>query len=666
MKTCILFLLTTLITTFGFSETDSTLVKTKVNAVTVYPEGAQITREISISSKLGKSVLIFDDLPYEITQDNLQLGCNKLQHILSLKLEKVYGSSKEKSKDILDLDAQLDKIKLQAQQLKNGLKLLKLEQDLLSKNDKLNSMSTTIPLAELKQTVAYFNQKMEAIESKRFDIKLKQEALKKQTREINKQLQVLYNKRNTQNSRLIVTINNTTLEKTHYTLSYYHKHAGWLPNYNFRVDEIDKPLIADYNATVFQSTGENWKDIKLTLATVEPILNEPIKELEPWVLENKNATNNVAVKTKTPTYSMTYTGSSSSIRGTITDAGNGETVPMANVVVKNGSTVVQGTSTDFDGKYIISPLDPGTYNVEASFIGYSTKKISGVTVSPSTSTQLDVELSEEGTMIDEVMLVWEEPLIDPDKTGTVFTRENIESGTGGNLGGSFGRRSGGNRYIAAKPSKAPISSIIEGILNDLKHDISHPEFKIETPFTILSDKHKSDVRIKSIEVPTTYQYHIVPKIEQYAFLQAEIPDWNTYNFLSGNAKIYLKGKFIGQTYLDTDNFSDTLNLQLGKDLDIQVKRTYVQKQGNKTINGNKVKETIAYNIAVKNNKTTPIQLFVKDQIPITYRKDIIIELLEYNEANVNHKEGALTWDIYLKPSEKKDINFSYLAKYPKE
>lgn len=100
---------------------------------------------------------------------------------------------------------------------------------------------------------------------------------------------------------------------------------------------------------------------------------------------------------------------------------------MANVVVKSGQNVVQGGSTDFDGKYIISPLSPGTYNVEISFIGYATKKVSGVIISPAKSTQLDVQLSEEGTMIDEVIVVWEEPIIDPDKTGTTVTKAEIDA-----------------------------------------------------------------------------------------------------------------------------------------------------------------------------------------------------------------------------------------------
>lgn len=654
MKTILLLICTTLITLCNFAQTDSLKIATKVKAVTVYPEGAQITREISLTHKLGKSILIFEDLPYEINQDNLQLGCNKLQHISALKLEKVYGSSQGKQKETLALEAEIDAITLTAKHLNNKLELLKIEKDLLLKNSKLNSESTTIPLEELKQTVAYFNKKMETIETAKLNIALEKEGLKDQIKTINKQLQALRNKRNKNTSRLIVTIHNKTTKKANYTLSYFHEYAGWVPDYNLRVENIDQPLTADYNATVFQSTGEDWKEVNLTLSTITPTINESNIELGTWVLEQKNAKKHVqpvAPPKQTQTLSST-----SSLRGVITDASSGETIPMANIVIKKNYTIVHGGATDFDGRYIISPLSPGNYTVEVSYIGYATQTFSGVIISPSKSTELNVELKEDNGLLEEVSLVYEAPLIDADKTGTTIHMNHPPRAY-----------SSSPRIRTPKTPKlkAPIQSIVDNILQDLKQEITYPEFKIDAPFTILADSRETNVRIKSLKIPTDYHYHIIPKVQQYAFLQAQIPNWTTYEFLSGNAKIYLKGKFIGQTFLDTDNFSDTLNLQLGKETDIQVKRSYEQNLGGKITSGNKIKETIAYTIVVKNNKPFPIQITIEDQIPITRRKDISIELLESAEAKVNPKIGQLKWDITLNPKEKKEINFSYLAKYPK-
>ena len=70
--------------------------------------------------------------------------------------------------------------------------------------------------------------------------------------------------------------------------------------------------------------------------------------------------------------SLNVFAQSGTLKGKVTDAMTGETIPMANVVVKmDGATIIGGAS-DFDGNFTIKPITPGTYSVEISFIGYNT------------------------------------------------------------------------------------------------------------------------------------------------------------------------------------------------------------------------------------------------------------------------------------------------------
>lgn len=117
-----------------------------------------------------------------------------------------------------------------------------------------------------------------------------------------------------------------------------------------------------------------------------------------------------------------------SLRGVVTDAKTGETVPFANVVIKDASgSVITGGSTDIDGKYNINPVSPGTYTVEASFTGYALVKITGVVVSPNSPTLQDFRLQEESAMLTEVTITYEAPLIDKTKSSKVTTAEDIQN-----------------------------------------------------------------------------------------------------------------------------------------------------------------------------------------------------------------------------------------------
>jgi Ca-activated chloride channel family protein len=130
--------------------------------------------------------------------------------------------------------------------------------------------------------------------------------------------------------------------------------------------------------------------------------------------------------------SVLWTGSLSgqtSLQGKVTDADSGEPIMLANVVLFQNGVFITGGESDFDGNYRIYPLDPGTYDVEVSYVGYETRRMEGVLVKAEQVNVLDVELSE-GIALDEVVVTsYKIPLIEKDNTtsGAVITTDQIRS-----------------------------------------------------------------------------------------------------------------------------------------------------------------------------------------------------------------------------------------------
>ncbi|MEO8665685.1 MAG: TonB-dependent receptor [Ignavibacteria bacterium] len=92
---------------------------------------------------------------------------------------------------------------------------------------------------------------------------------------------------------------------------------------------------------------------------------------------------------------------SQSIRGKITDASNSE--PLVGAVVKIQNTSL-GTVTDLDGIYDITEINPGSYDLEVSYIGYSSKIIKDVKVAGKQTTKIDITLSIEGVVTEEIVI----------------------------------------------------------------------------------------------------------------------------------------------------------------------------------------------------------------------------------------------------------------------
>ena len=100
--------------------------------------------------------------------------------------------------------------------------------------------------------------------------------------------------------------------------------------------------------------------------------------------------------------STTVMAQPGSISGTITDSDSREALVGANVVIQG--TII-GASTDFDGKYTLNNISPGTYNLVVSYISYKTKIIEKVVVPKGGHVQLPVQLEDTTTVIEGAIIV---------------------------------------------------------------------------------------------------------------------------------------------------------------------------------------------------------------------------------------------------------------------
>lgn len=127
---------------------------------------------------------------------------------------------------------------------------------------------------------------------------------------------------------------------------------------------------------------------------------------------------------------------SGTLKGTVTDQESGEPLPFVNVIVRlNGNTVTAG-QTDFDGKYSIKPIEPGSYEIEFTFVGYTPKKFTGVKVTSNKIAFLDAKLGAGLELAEAVVVEYKEPLIDKDggASGGTVTREEIDKMPGRSAG----------------------------------------------------------------------------------------------------------------------------------------------------------------------------------------------------------------------------------------
>jgi hypothetical protein len=387
-----------------------------------------------------------------------------------------------------------------------------------------------------------------------------------------------------------------------------------------------------YKANVFQSSGEDWKDVKLFLSTGNPNENGTKPVISPWYLKYVYAYQPV-----TNTIQGTYTPGT--VRGRITDE-KGNPVPGASVLIKGSRT---GTTTDQNGFYAINA--PAGSSIVVSSIGMESTEV------PASANGLaNITLNADNKAMSEVVV-----------TGYGIKKD----GDGWTDVGDYSTRRKELGYSVTK-TKASENERKDNLITTIAYQPTTTVYEIKEPYTILNDGKTYMADIDGYEVKAQYEYYAAPKIETDAYLTAKIVDWQELNLLPGEANLFFEGTFLGKSLLDVTNSGDTLNLSLGKDKGVVVKRTLLKDFSSKRFIGSNKTDTRQYEIVVRNNKQQAVNIIVEDQFPVSTQKEIEVQDRKYDGAKLDDDTQKLTWQMTVDVKKENKVNFKYEVKYPKD
>lgn len=130
---------------------------------------------------------------------------------------------------------------------------------------------------------------------------------------------------------------------------------------------------------------------------------------------------------------VTVTGmiAQTTIEGKVTEAASGEPIIFGAVSLYRSGVLIVGTETDIDGNYFISDVQPGTYDMEASYFGFADQKVTGITIQAGRTNRINFDLSDDAELLDLGVEIkaYVVPLIEIDNTtqGTTVTAEKIRA-----------------------------------------------------------------------------------------------------------------------------------------------------------------------------------------------------------------------------------------------
>ena len=574
----------------------------KTKSATVYFSGAEITQSTSVNLPVGTSEIVIKNVADYLNENTVQIAAPKSVTVLSVQFSDNYVSEYE----LDESNPAIKRVRDSITYVQKELKKVQIDKyshqqtiEMLDQNKEIRGANSGLNVAELMKLVEYYKTKRTELDNAVVLLEEKETKWNKTLTELNNKLEINTQKEDKiSEGKLILQVMNEVAGNVNLDISYITNSASWQPFYDLRAENITASIDLAYKAKVTQSTGIDWKKVKLTLSSGNPNQNNVAPFLQAWFLrygnykEFENRPNANVMNTL-----------QGQLAGVNITAASGQPSAKSSVIIRGMSTI----NANSDPLYVINGFPSSAEEF---------RKIAA-------------------TSIKDVRVIKDEEALS-----------------------QYGNRGSNGVIIVTTKNMNDYTTIEEQELN--------VSFDIDIPYDILSNGKAHSVSLKNIKIPATYKYYAAPKLEKEAFLLAELNDYAKYNLLPGEANIVFEGMYVGKTTINPNQTQDTLNLSMGRDKKISIKRERVtDKSGTKFLSSYK-EQTFTYDITVRNNKKEEINMMLKDQYPLSTDKEITIELLDKDGAKSNEETGVLTWEIKLKPNETKKYRISYKVKYPKD
>jgi DNA-binding ferritin-like protein (Dps family) len=587
------------------------MVTSKIEKVIVFTEGAQVLRTAKASFSSGKSELVFSGISPKVDKESIQVkgkGAFTIQSVVHQNNHLTVQKNRVEIEKLQSAKLLLNKKRIFEN---NILTILKNEESILAKNQVIGGTNAGLKMTDLKEAVDFQRQRLIELLKQKSDVESTMSTIDSTITKLDKQLKSLNESNETATSDIVVTVSSKgEISNASFEITYYVMNAGWYSNYDLRVEDINSPIELLFKANIFQSSGEDWNDVSLTISNGNPTESGLAPTLQPWYL-NLN-------QRQKPSGSVQAYGQliGNTITGVVSE--DGIPLPGANVIVKGTSI---GTSTDFDGKYSIKVPNVNSV-LEFSFVGMKSQLVNA------NSKIINVDL-EGDVQLNEVVVVADGFKKSKKKEVVYYEEESI------------------------------------ALQTEVNYQPTTITYEIKEPYTVLSDGKKYTAEIKRFELPAQYHYYAVPKLDESVYLTAKVTNWQELNLFDGELNLFFEGAYLGKSLLDLQSASDTLDISLGKDNGIVINRKKLKEFSSKQLLSNYKKENRAYDIIVKNNKPYPVEITVLDQLPISNNKEITVEDEYYAEASVDKNTNIVKWIFNLPSKTEKKLQIKYQVRYPK-
>lgn len=260
-------------------------ISTVIEEVSVFRQGAQITRTGQGAVPAGQSVLKFIGLSPDLDPASIQFSATGDFTILSVAFQNNFIAPLEKNDEIKKLETQLETWQDKLNREQADLLVLTEEENLILANKNVGGQQNGVKMEELQALADYYRKRLKEIKLEKLEVEKRKKTLQEELDKVRQQLNTTMAQHQKKASGEIwVTVLAEAALNARFSLNYLSRSAGWRPSYDLKVISVSQPVSVQLKADVFQNSGEDWTGVKLSLSTGNPAEPGVRPDLQIWRL----------------------------------------------------------------------------------------------------------------------------------------------------------------------------------------------------------------------------------------------------------------------------------------------------------------------------------------------------------------------------------------------
>jgi hypothetical protein len=572
----------------------------RVVAVTVYQGNALVTREVDVPAGNGLAEIVVNPLPPQTVDSSLFAEGTGALRVLSTRY-RARAIKEDTRKEVRAREDQLHTLKQEAERLQKEKEVIEQNLQLLTKLENFTSvtmqnmaekglLSSEATLALTKYVMESRGQKSTAVVAVQQKLAANAETTGFLTREL---AELASGSSRTERDAVIVVDRGDGAGKVR--LNYLVTAATWRPLYRLRAGAEREPVRLEYLAAIEQQTGEDWKEIDVTLSTAQPQLNATPPELLALDLtvvargalvagaQNQPGQNVANFYQQNPIAGMM--GGMGGAMGSMDAKGRGEPTQSA-VAVQDQSRALRKKAQE----------------------------------------ELIGQRAEEGKSLINAAAALEQAydLL----AGKDEPNEKAE---------------------AKEPQAAPTANVArEG---------PSVTYHLRARLNVPSRNDQQLIEVARIDTKPEYYYKAVPVLTSHVYRLADLVNSTDYVLLPGEATMYVGSDFVGRMNLPLVAIGERYTVGFGVDPQLQVWRALVKKS--RSVQGGNQVHNYEYRITISSYKSEKVKVQVWDRLPRAEAEVVAVNLadptpkLSDDPAYVRQyrPENLLRWDVTVAPGQ---------------